>query len=602
MPPVTAGAATTERAGAVRMGVAGAARAGTVRAGAGAARPGALRAGAVAVPVVAMLAVGLCGIDRGGMWRDEGVTYQVAQRSVPEIWRLLHTVDAVHGLYYLLMHGVLALAPGAGEVVLRLPSVLGACVAAGLVAALGVRLGRPRVGLWAGLLYAATPMVGYYAQEGRSYALVAAGVAGATLLLVRCADGRGRWWAYGLVVAVTAVLHELAVLMVAAHAVTLAVGRVPGRAWRGFVCAVGGAVGVLLPLVLVSHGQSEQVAWLRAPGWEATEALGRRFAGPLPLGLAGALAAAALWGGAFRRGGLSLAGVALPLAVVPPGAILVASQWSPLYTERYVLYALAGVQLLVAAGADRVVAVAATVGTDMGVGIGRVVRARLPRAGGLCAGRRDVRGVSLVRRLGIRGGGVTLVGVVVIALAFCTRLPSLQRDRSTDGRPDDLAPVAALAARQLRGGDPVLFLPAIGRRIALTYPRGFRKGKDIALRVPGDRSGTLYGTEVGGTELRRRLTAVTRVWVIAQPFAERAGWCPDDATERTKLTVVNEEFRPRAEFVRGGVVLRLYVRRTFIAPASVPVAPPSGRTAAAPDAGPPCAALPSAGPASRPVP
>src|SRR6476469_1908465 len=74
----------------------------------------------VLVPVLVMLAIGLWGLDRGGMWRDEAVTFQVAQRSVPQIWHLLHTVDAVHGLYYLLMHA--ALAPHPGEVALRLPS------------------------------------------------------------------------------------------------------------------------------------------------------------------------------------------------------------------------------------------------------------------------------------------------------------------------------------------------------------------------------------------------------------------------------------------------------------------------------------------------
>ena len=133
---------------------------------------------AVAVPVVVMLALGLWGLDRGGTWRDEDVTLQVARRSVPQIWRLLHGVDAVHGLYYLLMHPVLAVR--ADEVALRLPSVCAAAATAGLIAALGVRLARPRVGLWAGLLYAATPLAGHYAQEGRSYALVGAGAAAAT--------------------------------------------------------------------------------------------------------------------------------------------------------------------------------------------------------------------------------------------------------------------------------------------------------------------------------------------------------------------------------------------------------------------------------------
>ncbi len=234
---------------------------------------------AVLVPVVVMCAIGLWGLDRDGMWRDEAVTFQVARRSVPQIRHLLGSVDAVHGLYYLLMHLVLAVHPG--EVVLRLPSVFGAALATGLVAALGVRLCRPRVGLWAGLAYAATPMVGHYAQEGRSYALVAAGVAGATLLLVRAVRG-GRWWPYGAVLAVTCVLHEFAVLVLLAHACTLAFARVPGATWRRWGCAAGAVVVVLLPLVLVSWGQSAQVAWLTAPDGRSVEELLERFTGSSP--------------------------------------------------------------------------------------------------------------------------------------------------------------------------------------------------------------------------------------------------------------------------------------------------------------------------------
>ncbi|WP_432254111.1 hypothetical protein [Streptomyces sp. HNM1019] len=132
-----------------------------------------------------MLGLGLWGLDRGTMWRDESATYQMARRTLPQIHDALGTVDAVHGLYYVLMHPLLALRPS--EVTMRLPSVLAAVAATALVAALGCRLARPRVGLWAGLLYATTPVVTHYAQEGRSYALVTAGAAGATYLLVTAA-------------------------------------------------------------------------------------------------------------------------------------------------------------------------------------------------------------------------------------------------------------------------------------------------------------------------------------------------------------------------------------------------------------------------------
>ncbi|MGW6910404.1 glycosyltransferase family 39 protein [Streptomyces sp. NPDC054940] len=472
------------------------------------------------VPMAVMFGIGLWGLDREGMWRDEGVTFQVARRSVPEIWRLLWGVDAVHGLYYLLMHAVLAVHPG--EVVLRLPSVLGATAAAGLVAALGARLVRPRVGLWAGLLFAVTPMVGHYAQEGRSYALVTAGVAGATLLLVRRV-----WWAYGVVLGIACLLHELALLAACAHAVTLAADRVPRRVWFRWACAVLGVGIVLLPLVAVSRAQAGQVEWLTEPGWGTAERLLRGFvAGPTGVVFGVCVLLMLVGLGAGR-----VTAVALPLMVLPPVLLVALSQVRPVYDDRYVLYALTGAPLLVAAGADRVA--------------GLVTRARP------CGGRLLDHPLNHL---------IPLTGTLAIGLAFLHHLPLHSQDRSPTHRPDNLASASAFAARHLGPGDPVLFLPSIGRRAALAYPQGFRGAWDIALRQSGPRSGTLYGREVGAEELRRRLASVDRVWVVAEPYALNSPWYPRNPTERAKLDIVGEEFRPLPTGRPAGP-LRLYVRR-----------------------------------------
>ncbi len=493
----------------------------------------------MAAPGAVMLAVGLWGLHRGGMWRDEAVTYQVARRTVPQIWRLLHGVDAVHGLYYLLMHVVLAADPGhPGEVVLRLPSVCAAAVTAGLVAALGTRLARPRVGLWAGLLYAVTPLVGHYAQEGRSYALVAAGATGATLLFVRAVrdEGRRAWWWYGALLGVTCWLHEFAVLLLLAHAGTLALARSSGRVWRGWGCAAGGVALSLLPMVVVSHGQSAQVAWLREPDVETAQELLRQYLGPtdgvywacLALGLLGLTRLVG------RRGEVTLAAVALPLAVLPPVALMLASQLTPLYVDRYVLYALAGGPLLVALGADRV---AGALGRLWSHGTPPVPGSPAPRSPAL-----------------------TLAGVLAVVLAFTHQVPLLRADRVPGNRADNLGAVAAAVARVLRPGDPVLFLPAHARGAELAYPADFKSTRDVALAEPGPVSGTLYGREVGAGTLRRRLAGVDEVWAVMEKYALVSGYRPRLATERAKWAVLNQEFVLREEMVIDRVALRLYVR------------------------------------------
>ncbi|MGW3496901.1 glycosyltransferase family 39 protein [Streptomyces sp. NPDC001020] len=490
---------------------------------------------AVLVPVVVMFALGLWGLDRGGMWRDEAVTFQVARRSMPQIWHLLGSVDAVHGAYYLLMHLVLAVRPG--EVLLRLPSVCGAAAAAGLVAALGTRLCRPRVGLWAGLLYAVTPMVGHYAQEGRSYALVAAGAVGATLLLVRAVRG-GSWWPYAVVLAGTCVLHEFAVLVLLAHACTLALARVPGKVWRGWLCAAGAAVVLLLPLVLVSQEQAAQVAWLTAPDARSVEALLKGFAGPdwVVLGPYLMLMALAVAFPGPRRE-VSLVRVALPLMVVPPAVLMGVSQFRPLYDDRYVLYALAGAPLLAAAGVERVAGVVGRLRADDR----RAPRARAP--------------YSVPRRV-----GAALAGVFAVCGVLVVQFPQLRADRSAANRPDDLAAVSAVVGRKVRPGDPVLFLPSLERRSALAYPADFRGIRDVALKVPAAAGGTLYGREVGPGELRRRLAGLAYVWVVSEPFALRPSWTPWNRTERAKLAAVTEGFITREEYASRGITLRLYVR------------------------------------------
>ncbi|MEE4594056.1 glycosyltransferase family 39 protein [Streptomyces sp. DSM 41524] len=554
-----------------------------------------------------MLGLGLWGLDRGTMWRDESVTYQMARRTLPQIRDALGTVDAVHGLYYLLMHPVLALWPS--EVTMRLPSVLAAVAATALVAALGCRLARPRVGLWAGLLYATTPVVTHYAQEGRSYALVAASAAGATYLLVgaagltpgtsgatsrggsraggqadrpargpalapgegtalapgptpgaaptpppapgpgaasatrvrsavrvrgdvpRLAPGPGpgpggseargraagwRWAAYGGVVAATALLHVFAVLMLAAHALTLLVSRAPRRVWWGWGSAAAGAVGAVVPLALVARRQSAQIAWMRHPTPGRLWAVVEEFAGPSGLVLAVNLLLLAI--AVIRPRRRTLTAVALPLSCVPPVLLFALALHRPCFHERYLLFALAGIPLLAAAGADR---------------LAEAVAGRLAEA---VAGRR--RAV------------VAAAGVLAIGCAFGWQFPLHLREREPLSRQDDLAALAAAVGRLTRPGEPVLYDPPKERRIAIAYPRPLAGLRDIALATPGPASGTLYGVDVGPTELLRRLDGARSAWLIAADEPETRG---------PKAPVLTGHFRLAYSLCLPGVRLERYV-------------------------------------------
>ncbi|WP_326799001.1 glycosyltransferase family 39 protein [Streptomyces sp. NBC_01808] len=200
------------------------------------------------------------------MWRDEAATYDMARRSLPELLDTLATVDAVHGLYYLLMHGVFAVF-GDSLYALRLPSLLAMSAAAAGVALLGGRLAVPRAGLLAGVAFALLPAVQRYAQEGRSYALVCAAVTWATWLFVRALEERRtRLWAgYGAVALAGCLLHEFAVLAVDAHGATLRISPSSRKDLRAWTWTAGAVAAALAPLAVVSSRQSEQVAWIGPP-------------------------------------------------------------------------------------------------------------------------------------------------------------------------------------------------------------------------------------------------------------------------------------------------------------------------------------------------
>ncbi|KOG57654.1 integral membrane protein [Streptomyces virginiae] len=273
-------------------------------------------------PLLAVL-LGLWGLERGGsMWRDESVTWQVAHRPLGRILELLDRVDAVHGLYYLLMHGVFEAWDG-GLWALRLPSVAATALAAAGVAAIAHRLVGERAALLAGCAYAVLPPVQMYAQEGRSYALVAAAVVWATYLMLR-----ERWAAYAVVLLLGCWLHEFAALALLAHAFT----AWRSRGWRWSAAAVAA---LLLPLAVVSARQAEQqLGWLGRPSWQD-------WAAYAVVGAAALLLARGAPGDLVR--------VALPLVLLPPGLLMVISLFHPWYVDRYVLYALAGLALLAGA-------------------------------------------------------------------------------------------------------------------------------------------------------------------------------------------------------------------------------------------------------------
>lgn len=478
------------------------------------------------IPAATMALLGLWKLGSRGMWSDEAATWSAARRTPGELWRLIGNIDAINGLYYLLMHAALSLR--ADEVMLRLPSVLAMVVASAVVAATGARLAGPRVGLVAGMLFAVVPVVSLYAQEGRSYALVLAVAAVATHLLVRaCESGEARWWRwYALAVTLTVLLGAYALLVPAAHAVTLLAVRASAREWRCWSLSAAVAVVAAAPLAWLSSGPREDAsAWLPEPGWEAVIRLIRSFAGPSgwTACLILLLAAAALFAPrrpAFDTPRLSVVAVALPLLVVPPAVLIAISQVQPVYDQRYVLCALPGLFLLAASGLDRLTALV-------------LWRGAMPLV-------------------------MPMAAALVVALVLGGQLGAQRHVRSAESRQDDLRAVAELVHREAKPGDAVLFLASTRRKVAVAYPEAFTGLLDVALAKSPASSGTLYGTELPALQLRDSVGKSERVWLIDEEDSDQRRVFREPG-ERAKQEVLADQFHRQATERLHGASVHLYL-------------------------------------------
>jgi len=218
------------------------------------------------------------------------------------------------------------------EAGLRALSALAGILAVPVAYAIGRRLGGRGAGLATAALVAVNPLLVWFSQEARSYALVALLSATALLLFLRCREEDRRAWplaAWAAVAILALATHYFAAFVLAPQAAWL-LWRHPRRgaaaAAVGALAAVGAA---LLPLLLAQRGNPYEIVGQPLPERLAQVSkqflLGYRGPLALPLALAGAaLVLAGAWLLLRRTGwrereaalgvaGIGAAGVALPL-------------------------------------------------------------------------------------------------------------------------------------------------------------------------------------------------------------------------------------------------------------------------------------------------
>jgi len=189
-------------------------------------------------------------------WYDEAITHGIVAHSLGHVLSTVPQSESTPPLYYLLVW-LWSRVFGTYEVGLRSFSALCGTLTIPLVWLLGRRLVSERVGLVAAVLTAVNPILFWYSQEARSYALLMLLSALSLWVLVWAleAPSARRLLLWGLSGAVALCAHYFAVFLVAAEALWLlfalrAAGRLTGAR---FVAAFGPVViagAALLPLAI----------------------------------------------------------------------------------------------------------------------------------------------------------------------------------------------------------------------------------------------------------------------------------------------------------------------------------------------------------------
>ena len=330
-----------------------------------------------AAPVVVTAALGLLDIGVPQLWRDELASWSAATRTLPQLWAMVHSIDAVLGLYYLGLH-LWMVVFGDSATAMRLPSVIAMAAAAGVVALIGRRLGGRLAGVAGGLVFALIPSVSRYAQEARPYAFAMFFAALATLMFLRAMERPTwfRWGIYAVVLAAVGAANLVALTVCAGHLTillwdflqrTVRIGgdgtpdsgrSLPGGrvapegtplllVWR-FVWAV--IIGGILvsPLVIEGHTQQGwQIAGVPTP--HVAELVGvsgglwQELFASVPAAVVIMLLAVAALVAATDARRRSIAVYALAFAIAPVVAVWVISRGPTSYwTFRYMLFSITG--------------------------------------------------------------------------------------------------------------------------------------------------------------------------------------------------------------------------------------------------------------------
>ncbi|QNI14574.1 hypothetical protein GAN18_02755 [Mycobacterium kubicae] len=438
---------------------------------------------------VVATAVSLCGAARPSFWYDEAATISASySRSLGQLWHMLGNVDAVHGLYYLLMYGWFRVFPPT-EFFSRLPSALAVGGAAAGVVVLGRQFSSRTVAVTSGVFCAILPRSTWAGIEARPSALSMLAAAWLTVLLVRAArrDDAKSWLPYGVAAAMSVALDTYLVLLPVAYGAYL--GLFHRRVWWRFALASVAAVCALTPFLLTVVGQVNQIRWISPIGDRTIEDVviqqyferSPSFAVFSVLVAAGALV---LWLTRYvplQQAQRELLTLAAAWLVMPTALIIAYSALvHPIYTPRYLSFTVPAVALVL----------------------------------GVC-----------VAALPLKPWAVAAVLALFAVAAVPTYLGAQRNPYAKYGM--DYSQVADVITAHAAPGDCLLvndtvtFMPAPMRPLLAARPDAYRKLNDLTLWQRAIDRNDVFDTNLIPEVVAEPLSHCKVVWIITQADASR---------------------------------------------------------------------------------
>lgn len=221
------------------------------------------RAGVALLLLVALgAALRFATIDQQSYWYDEAVTAALVDGSLLDVFRGIVDTESTPPLYYVLAW-LWGLVVGTDEAQLRSLSAVAGTLLVPVAYAAGRIAATVRIGLAAAAFAALSPMLVWYSQEARSYALLAllCGASFALFLLARSSPTSRRllWWA--AVSALAIATHYFAGFVVLAQCAVLVRAHPRARALWWALAGVAAVAVALLPLAAV-QASHRRLGWV----------------------------------------------------------------------------------------------------------------------------------------------------------------------------------------------------------------------------------------------------------------------------------------------------------------------------------------------------